>query len=319
MKLDECRMSAEIKILNEAPLSDLIYIMSPSYSGSTLLTMMMAAHPAIATIGELKATAMGDVDRYQCSCGSLIRECGFWRKIGAEMMARKLPFTLENYGTHFRADSYFCDRLLHAAVRGRWFEAGRELLFRWSSPCRAKRDSILRQNLALIEVIARIQGGQAFLDGSKDPVRLKHLMQVPWRRVRVISLVRDGRGVTCSYMRHEQHTMEGALKEWLHTVREMEALGRLLKPTEHLVVRYEDLCRDHVQVLEQIYRFIGLEPSEAAPDFSRVEHHILGNNMRTKKIEQVRLDERWKTELISSDLAKFESQAGAINRRFGYI
>ncbi len=306
-------------VAHERPLGDLVYIMSPSYSGSTLLTMMMAAHPEISTIGELKATAMGDIERYQCSCGAPIKTCGFWRQVDEAMTKQGLPFSLEHYGTHFRDNDYFCDRLLHAAVRGRSFETGREFLFRRSGHCRDKRSQILLQNLTLIEIITRIKGGQVFLDGSKDPVRLKHLMMAPWRKVRVISLVRDGRGVTCSYMRHEQHTMNGALKEWLHTISEMKSMSEMLTSQEHLVVRYEDLCRDHAQVLDRIYRFIGLEPNEAAPDFNRVEHHILGNNMRLKAIEQIRLDERWKSELSSADLARFESKAGATNRNFGYV
>ena len=54
-------------------MTDLIYIMSPSFSGSTLLTFLMGAHPSVATVGELKATSLGDIDEYDCSCGSRIR------------------------------------------------------------------------------------------------------------------------------------------------------------------------------------------------------------------------------------------------------
>ncbi|MGH8543075.1 MAG: hypothetical protein ACREX3_05465 [Gammaproteobacteria bacterium] len=42
----------------------LAYIASPSYSGSTLMTFLLGGHPAVATVGELKAAGIGDVDRY---------------------------------------------------------------------------------------------------------------------------------------------------------------------------------------------------------------------------------------------------------------
>ena len=42
-------------------MTDLVYILSPSYSGSTLLTFLLNTHPEIATIGELKAQALGNL------------------------------------------------------------------------------------------------------------------------------------------------------------------------------------------------------------------------------------------------------------------
>ena len=42
----------------------LLYILAPSYSGSTLLTYLLSQHDAIATVGELKATSRGDLDTY---------------------------------------------------------------------------------------------------------------------------------------------------------------------------------------------------------------------------------------------------------------
>ena len=59
----------------------LVYILAASHSGSTLLGMLLAAQPDVCTVGELKLTALGDVERYVCSCGQRIRECTFWQEI----------------------------------------------------------------------------------------------------------------------------------------------------------------------------------------------------------------------------------------------
>lgn len=47
-----------------------VYITSASCSGSTPLTFLFGAHPDIATAGELKAIAMGDIEEQDGSCGA---------------------------------------------------------------------------------------------------------------------------------------------------------------------------------------------------------------------------------------------------------
>src|SRR5687768_14901048 len=98
----------------------LLYITSSSFSGSTLLTFLLAAHPRIATVGELKATSRGDVDKYRCSCGAFIRSCPYWRSLGEELGRRGVPFDVEDFGTHFRFKEAgtLADRILAAEVRG---------------------------------------------------------------------------------------------------------------------------------------------------------------------------------------------------------
>jgi len=100
----------------------LVYILASSYSGSTLLTLLLANHPEISTIGELKASALGDVGKYVCSCGRPILECRFWKQVGAKMAAMGAEFRLEDFGTHFRASGPVCDRILRASLRGKVFE-----------------------------------------------------------------------------------------------------------------------------------------------------------------------------------------------------
>lgn len=62
------------------------YVASTSRSGSTLLSMLMNAHPDVASIGEL-GPAYGQYaenirkEGYPCSCGREIKQCSFWEKI----------------------------------------------------------------------------------------------------------------------------------------------------------------------------------------------------------------------------------------------
>ena len=79
----------------------LLYILAPSFSGSTLLTYLLAQHPRVATVGELKATQMGPIDDYRCSCGEPMRTCAFWQALDREAGADGVDFSLEDFGTVF--------------------------------------------------------------------------------------------------------------------------------------------------------------------------------------------------------------------------
>jgi len=51
-----------------------VYLTSSGYSGSTLLSFMLGAHPCIATVGELSnSIENNDPDNYRCSCEKLIK------------------------------------------------------------------------------------------------------------------------------------------------------------------------------------------------------------------------------------------------------
>ena len=100
----------------------LIYVFSPSFSGSTLLTLALNHHPDIASIGEVKATAMGDVSNYHCSCGVLLNDCDFWKGITEKINRLGYQFELDNFGTHYGSSNWLKNRILGAQVRGEYFE-----------------------------------------------------------------------------------------------------------------------------------------------------------------------------------------------------
>lgn len=292
--------------------------MSPSYSGSTLLTFLLANHPSISTIGELKASALGDVGEYTCSCGDKILECGFWAKVVQEMRARERSFSLDHFGTHFRSQRYLSDRVLRATVHGAVFEKVRQLAMGIVPGCQSERDKILLQNKELIDVVCDIQGGDCYLDGSKDPVRVKHFYESGIWDMRVVFLVRDGRGVANSYMNHVGVSMEIAASEWLHKCNEMNRIRHLIPENKLLFLKYEDLCRQTDDVLNDILVFSGLDTDKFQTDFGSATHHILGNAMRLRSSSEIKLDEKWRRMLSKDDLAVFNRIGGEMNSSLGY-
>lgn len=315
----------DIKMIHTEPMNfymnnNLLYIMSPSYSGSTLLTFLLANHPAIATIGELKASALGDVNSYLCSCGARITDCQFWGKVTTEMRARGKTFGLEQFGTHFRTKRpSLTDRILRATVRGDQFELLRAMAINLVPGCKSFRDNILQQNKMVIEVVKKLQNAEYYLDGSKDPIRFKHFYDSGIWDIKVISLIRDGRGVTNSYMNHVGVSMEVAAKEWLKKCEEMENALRHIPEKNIINLKYEDLCRDTQNCLESILDFAGIDAKDMPEDYRINTHHILGNSMRLQSSGEVRLDEKWRSMLSNENMQIFENIGGDMNARFGYV
>lgn len=295
------------------------YILAPSYSGSTLLTFLLAAHPEVATIGELKASAMGDIERYDCSCGMRIRSCPFWENVRRQMDRRGASFDLANFGTQFRTEGHpLANRILTTRLRSPMFECMRGIATRVHPGVRRVVARALERNRMLSEVILDLQSGTVFLDGSKDPIRLKYMHDSGLWDIKVIYLVRDGRGATNSYMKHYGASMRVAALEWRRTHAAIERLRARLPEGSWVKIRYEDLCRDVDRTLGKVFAHLCVESDAASREWLAVENHILGNSMRLGSRSEIRLDEKWKAELSNTDIETFDRLAGDMNRKYGY-
>jgi len=297
---------------------DLVYIAAPSFSGSTLLTFLLNQHPSIATIGELKWGKI-DLETYRCSCGLLLRQCAFWKTVEEEMHIRGLPFDLNRPLTDFRYHGYkITDRIVRSRVRGPVFETIRTLAIASLTPCQRSWPIITRVNRAMIEIILELQNASMFLDASKEPVRLRHLINTGDYNIRVIHLIRDGRAVTNSTMRHLNLTAACAAKEWVQTHQQIRRLKNNLRQKNVITIHYEDLCLNSNAILERIIRFLDLKIESDISEFRSSEHHILGNSMRLRGDRQIKLDQKWQTMMSPDDLAIFERIGGPINRQYQY-
>lgn len=297
----------------------LLYILAPSYSGSTLLTYLLAQHARIATVGELKATSMGDIDKYRCSCGDLIRECAFWTAVTERAASAGIEFSVDHFGTSYGSDSPVANRFVRATVRGAMFELLRSVALAVTPEGLTGLARVTRQNFELSQIICELQGGDIFLDGSKDSARLLHFIKSGSWDVRVVYLQRDGRGVSNSFRRHGKCEYEQAVAYWRHSILELEHMRARLPEAAVFDLRYEDLCQSPEAVLSRIWQWLDIEDQPMRNvDLQASENHILGNNMRLSNVSEIRFDEAWKSALSGRDLGWFEETVGALNRKLGY-
>jgi len=322
------------------PRTRLVYLLAASHSGSTLLGLLLGSHPEICTVGELKLTSLGDIERYRCSCGEFLRKCPFWTTVSREMAARGHAFEPGDGSTDlaFGVGGYV-RRALRPLHRGPGLELARDLALRAAPSWRSHLRDWQKTNALLAQTVSRLARKPVVVDSSKVGIRLKYLLDNPALDIKVLRTVRDGRAVALTYVdpagfadarderlrgggsggdrAAERLSMHDATREWRRSNEEAESVLRLLTPEKSRVVRYEDICTDPHAALRPVLEWIGVDPA-IPPALARGTYHVVGNGMRLDSTREVKLDDRWKTALGPDELATFDAVAGDLNRRLGY-
>ena len=314
----------------------LVYILAASHSGSTLLAMLVGAHRDTCSVGELKATSLGDVNKYPCSCGALLKECGFWQDVSRRMQHRGISFAMADARTDYRSGgTWYTQRLLQPLCRGPALETVRDAALSFSPDWRRRLPELHRRNTALVESVCEITGARSIVDSSKVALRLKYLLQIPELEVKIIRLIRDGRAVALTYLdpfgyastedlrangkpRQRRLSMKEAAYRWRRSNEEAEHLLAQIDRDKWIEVRYEEYCTEREVTLRGVFEFLDLDPASVRDDFRAGEHHVIGNDMRKDTSSTVTLDERWREALTTDDRREFDGVAGRMNRRYGY-
>jgi Sulfotransferase family len=318
----------------------LLYVLSASHSGSTLLSMLLNAHPDVVTAGELKAEHFGDPDHYRCSCHALLKECAFWRAVADCMHSRGHEFSIIDAKTHFGSmDSGWVRRLLRPLVRDALTERVRDAVLAFSPVWRRGLPRMLRRSADLVHCVAEVAHAKVVVESSKVGLRLKYLARCADLDITVIRLIRDGRAVALTYMRPDEFadardaklrgggtgvnrdtrlSMDDAAREWRRSNEEAEALLQQLPGLRVIQVRYEDLCNAPVDTVNLIFGELGLDTITSLTGFRSLPHHVIGNGMRLDTDNRVELDDRWRNALVATELSTFNRVAGDLNSRYGY-
>src|SRR5215469_10239405 len=81
----------------------LVFVVGSGHSGSTLLSMMLGAHPEVLALSEIsyfdRWIGLNDV----CNCGVPVRSCPLWSKVVARISARRC-FSPSEFASEFPID-----------------------------------------------------------------------------------------------------------------------------------------------------------------------------------------------------------------------
>jgi hypothetical protein len=277
-----------------------VYLASSPYSGSTLLSFLLASHPDVATISDVSGRRRaGQMDTFRCSCGERMLACGFWSRL-RQQAARRGIADLDLADFQLGFDTTHSGLLAGIQARSlRWpaLEHARDRLLAPLGVAEAMRD-VGARSWALANAVMDITDATAFVDASKERLRIRYLERYLPVRPRVIHLVRDVRGVVESTLRRGKRNdpVARVAREWARTNDSIEQQLRELPTDRQLRIRYEDLCRDVTGTLRGAFAFMGVDPAAELRPIG-AEQHMLGNQMRLSAPADVQLDERWRTAL----------------------
>lgn len=295
----------------------LVYIKSAPHSGSTLLAAQLARHADVCTVGELSGTPHRARPGYRCSCGRELAQCSFWVQVSAAMATLGFSYAATTAETDIRnAPSALVRRLMKPLHRGPLVEAVRDAGIWLSGGQRHIRHSQALK-AALAQSVLQCSGKTVLVDSSKSGVQLKYHLRNPRLDVKVLWLVRDGRGTALSLARNARLPLRQAAYQWRRSNEEAALIVRGLDRAQWMQVRYEDLCEAPDRTLSALWQFIGVwaHPAQSA---TRTERHVLGHRSRLHGGSGIRLDEKWRKQLSQADLQAFEEVAGRLNRELGY-
>jgi hypothetical protein len=321
-------------------LETLVYITGSGRSGSTLLDMLLSTHPDIAALGEVHRFSMSLGRKsapHRCTCGDVIDECEFWSAVIEKLKLENIdPYMLKTTWKSYEyiGDNHDGTNIIEHVPPQTLLKTRVNLFNIFLSLGLSKVIDVLSSRVAnfqegvkiaedswfLYEKTCEVNAKKILIDGSKTPGRLLALMafnrhQVP---IKVIYLCRDGRAVAHARMKRQGLSMRSAVKIWVIEHKKISIALRRFAGDIHYV-KYEDLCVNTGDTLQEIFTHIGADGLCDNKSFRDSSHSLGGNPMRLRSSErEIILNEQWKDELSREELNCFESIGGGLNKKLGY-
>lgn len=221
-----------------------IYIAGSGHSGTTLLDMMLDAHPAIVGVGEIMNFAQRSNGHFtlnhegsKCSCGEEFHVCNFWKSVGDQLDERPDAEQLQ-------------------------FDSEDPEIFGES-------------NDALFRAILRTSGTSIICDSSKSTSRLRAMLASDRFEVTIVHLIRDGRAVGYSHIRKSRSPYPNVASWQRVNLRYALMFGR---DSRYLRMHYLDLTSDWHTNVTRVLGTVGETFASVQERFWEAEHHKAGGN-----------------------------------------
>ena len=272
-----------------------IFIIGASRSGTTMLRLILNAHPNIAIPDELK---------YFNSLPHTV-----------DLRAWRTPaMSSESYDSWVKR--YFHER--QNVLKGVNVEDIIENI-----RCRATKDLRAPLSIAMAHYAAR-HGKKRW--GEKTPHNIFYVDVIHdmFPAGKFIHLVRDPRAVVSSMNCSPYFAHDSAINalNWRHAIRSGVSYFNLIRTSKELLtIRYEDLVSHPETTTRTICEFVGEEFSSVMLEFHRTSDEEMSGNIRTRSITKpINPTNRikWMSNLSSHDIRVIESICSAEMQELGY-
>ena len=258
----------------------IIYIMSNQRSGSTLIENILSKSPQIVSVGEtyllggyIHKIGPGGTWDWNCSCGSSLEECDFWKKIYRNLNIsnpKEITNTKINYPK--RKDKNHQKEVNEKVV------------------------SLMNQ---IYTAVFETTNCNVLVDSSKEAFHGTSLYQNSPFNFKFIHLRRDLRAVTISKQKWRKKKGEKdisllkiLLANYLHRLK-CRFMLRNVRKKDIFNLNYEDFFENPQQILDDMSTFFGFDPYKI-PEFMELDddHTIAGTLNRFKK-RKIKYDAGW--------------------------
>lgn len=274
----------------------IIFIASLSHSGSTLLDLMLNAHPDVVSVGEVKQlrrygrSVRARGRRAGCTCGAQsLGACPFWSLVSAISEARTGQ-SLNELNVEDYSDVASFDR----------------------------------DNVLLFSAISEAANKRHIVDSSKHVERLELLISNQELDVFPIFLIREPQGQIWSCLRKNRKyeklgkSTAGLVRLTKRYVETNRRIHKLVGHLPHAVVRYEELALNPETALRALMEKLGLTFNPSQLQWASQErHNVGGNNMRFGKSSELMLDDHWRKKLSLAQ--RLAIKAGTLPGRFPFV
>ncbi len=253
----------------------LIYILSTSYSGSTILGLLLGTDNKIVNLGEIKKTQevlekIFHLDPNKehtslCTCGKIVENCPYWAPILKNFIFEKKinpqpGFSLKNFSLY--ADIFFNTKNLK----------------------KIKNETYIK---LINKIFNKKIKNNYLLDNSKSLYHLNCLLNSGQYELKIIYLYRDPSSVVNSFKKHGFSFLHG-LFNWLLSNSAIKKFLRNRGDIDLISIDYADLCQNTDQVLKKINNFLNTNlDSKRTPNLvNQTTFHILAGNPLLNKLKK---------------------------------
>lgn len=280
-----------------------VFIGGDGRSGTTLLSLMLNAHPDLAIGPELHFRAPDNLGPYILECLDELE------------LALETPQALKGRA-HLRHGINFIHRCHRFGIEPSEL---RMLTRTTMTACGTSLESF-DDRCALINLLGstmetRCDAGCWGIKIMRD-IRVAQWYSTLWPRSRFIHIVRDGRDVAASQLRDQQwgySSVDDAAQGWITL---LDSVERLRPTIELMEIRYEDLVLNPEHVMKRILKFLAAPWSERVLHHHVHDHALFAHPHDHPSINEVRQPinadaiGRYRNDLSSHECARFEQLAG---------
>ncbi len=274
-----------------------VFILGMGRSGSTILSRILSSQEGVLAVGEFFPGVVSQKPKLECSCGQRIDSCGYYQFLENSLNQKDWKFMID-FSRRVLNFQKVKTKLKYYPFSG-LIERFQKLIFDYSD---AK--NYARIIGTLIEKSLMQYDCKIFLDASKQYYLLNLYFLAGYQPERLIYMTRDPKGLYASRKRSGL----GSLGNFITSFRRNRLMSdRLITRYKGKVLRlsYEEFVSNPSDGLKKVMEFCDLKSN---PESRSGIDHVVGNSKAThSKNLALKPDERWRTELSSSEIKALAS------------